>query len=193
MTAISDIRRTIAAHHPRLISQTDKTHAAVALVFHEHAAGLRLLFIERAEREGDPWSGHIAFPGGRVEACDREPRASAERETLEEIGLDLRPAEYLGRLDDVTTSTVSVLVSGFVYGIENPGPLKPNDEVKGAFWIPVHDLVDPKRHTECSFQHRGVKRCFPAIDLLGPGRPVLWGLTHRFVTQFLRLIGHTET
>ena len=107
----------MAAHRPRLISGDGRSHAAVAIVLHENAGGLRLLFIERSEREGDPWSGHIAFPGGRVETVDRGPRATAERETVEEIGLDLRPAEYLGRLDDITGATLPVLVSGFVYSV----------------------------------------------------------------------------
>ncbi|NCO50914.1 MAG: NUDIX domain-containing protein, partial [Deltaproteobacteria bacterium] len=55
-----------------------------------------LLFIRRAERENDPWSGDIAFPGGGIEAQDIDCRAAAERETREEIGLSLTQKEYLG-------------------------------------------------------------------------------------------------
>jgi 8-oxo-dGTP pyrophosphatase MutT (NUDIX family) len=191
MTAISDIRGILALHPPRLIAVGNKTHAAVALVLHEYDANLRLLFIERAERRGDPWSGHLAFPGGRVEPHDLNPRASAERETSEEIGLDLRPAEYLGRLDDVTSTTLSILVSGFVYTVENSDPFELNAEVKDVFWVPVDDLIDANRQGEHSFQYSGTQRRLPAIDLLGPGRPLLWGLTYRFVAHLLHLMGHS--
>ena len=200
MTAISDIRRIIAAHHPRLLSESDKTHAAVALVFHEHAAGLRLLFIERAEREEDPWSGHIAFPGGKVEACDREPRASAERETLEEIGIDLGKADYLGRLDDLSGSTLPVQVSGFAYLLAPAAPkvashlesldatLTLNTEVRTAFWFNLTDLVDPQCHLRSRFSIGGREVLLPAIQM-GKGKPLLWGLTYRFVMQVIEGLG----
>ena len=192
MPTLKDVRRAMAVHRPRLISGDDRSHAAVAIVLHENAGGLRLLFIERSEREGDPWSGHIAFPGGRIEAADRGPRAAAERETVEEIGLDLRPAEYLGRLDDITGATLPVLVSGFVYNVAHPGRFEPNSEVREVFWIPVGALLDSKRHVQHSFRYHGTEHLHPAIDLLGPGRPVLWGLTYRFVVQFLQLTGTTS-
>ena len=190
MTTLADIRRVMAAHRPQLISGDSKGRAAVAVILHEGATELQALFIERAERAGDPWSGHMAFPGGRVAARDQNFRLAAERETFEEIGLDLRSAEYLGRLDDLAGTTLPILVSGFVYRVEHPGHFELNCEVRDAFWIPLNDLTDSKRHVERRFQYRGEEHLLPAVDLLGPERPVLWGLTYRFVTQFLELLGH---
>ena len=188
---IANLRRALAARQPRLLSAASKTRAAVAAILHEQTPAPRLLFIERAECEGDPWSGHLAFPGGRVEADDRNPRAATERETLEEIGLDLRPAECLGQLDDLTGSTLPVLVSAFVYRIASPVAFALSPEVEQAFWVPVDRLLDPGRHAERRFPFRGLEdRVLPAIDLLGPGRPVLWGITYRFVAQLLQLTGH---
>ena len=91
----------LAQHQAYLVGSTDKTRAAVAVVLGPTSEGLQLLFIERAQHPDDPWSGHIAFPGGRIEADDPSPRAAAERETLEEVGLDLSTAEYWGRVDDL--------------------------------------------------------------------------------------------
>src|SRR5688572_28899501 len=86
---LADIRCILAAHTPRILTPTAK-HAAVAAVLHEPGEGHpELLFIERAEHPLDPWSGHMAFPGGRVDPGDPGPRHAAERETLEEVGLDL--------------------------------------------------------------------------------------------------------
>ena len=187
---IADVERIMAAHHPRLRTADDRRCAAVAAIFNEGSEGLRLLFIERAKREGDPWSGHLAFPGGRIEEGDSGPRAAAERETLEEIGLDLRSAECLGRLDDVVGTSLPILVSGFVYGVERFGRFELSDEVRDAFWVHVEDLIDPERHVERIFSYRGFEETLPAIDLLGPERPVLWGLTYRLVTRFLHVVGY---
>ena len=191
MTTIADIRQILASYRPRLNTETTKTPAAVAAVLCTRRAQPHLLFIERSEHEGDPWSGHIAFPGGRIEECDPDPRSAAERETLEEIGLDLRLAEYLGRLDDLTGTTLSVLVSSFVYYLESPARFELNSEVKKTFWVPLDHLLNPARHLERNFPFRGLeRRILPAIDILGPGRPVLWGITYRFTARLLQLAGY---
>ena len=180
----------MASHQNRLLPAEGKRRAAVAMVLCVESGEPRILFIERTKRVGDPWSGHLAFPGGQVEKQDQTLRDTAERETREEIDMDLSSAEYLGQLDDVTGATVPVVVSGFVYSADRPGELALNREVQDAFWIKLADLVDPERQKDHRFQSRGVERTTPAIDLLGPGRPLLWGLTYRFVTQFLTLLDY---
>jgi len=191
MPTVDAFRTALASHPPQFAAETEKTRAAVAVVFHTSAEQPSLLFIERTRQEGDPWSGHIAFPGGRLEEEDADLRAAAERETLEEVGLNLDSAEYLGRLDDLTGSTLPVQVAGFAYCVEESGTLVPNDEVQEAFWVPLDHLLDPARHLEKQFPFRGLEgRVLPAIDILGPGRPVLWGITYRFVSQLFALAGH---
>ena len=134
----------LAQHQPYLVGSTDKTRAAVAAVLGPTPEGLQLLFIERAQHPDDPWSGHIAFPGGRIEADDPSPRAAAERETLEEVGLDLSNAEYWGRVDDLTGHMLPVVVSGFVYRLETPAALTLNHEIESAFWAGADQLRDPR-------------------------------------------------
>ena len=175
----------LTQHQPHLIGSTDKTRAAVAVVLGPTSEGLQLLFIERAQHPDDPWSGHIAFPGGRIEADDPSPRAAAERETLEEVGLDLSNAEYWGRLDDLTGYMLPVVVSGFVYRLATPAVLTLNHEIESAFWAGADQLRDPSKRTQYRLQRRGEEQAFPALDLLGPGRPVLWGLTFRIVRQLV--------
>ncbi len=190
MTSIADIRRVLTVYRPHLASG-DKTRAAVAMVLHQHAQAVRLLLIQRSQRDDDPWSGHIAFPGGMVEPVDRSPRLAAERETREEVGLDLGNAEYLGRLDDVTGATLPILVSGFVYDVRTCSRLLPNDEVKDAFWVGLDVLADARRHRERCFRIDNAERLFDAIDLPGSGRRVLWGISYRLVAQLLTLLGHS--
>ena len=191
MTTVDDIRRILVDHAPRLMPVDDTFHAAVAVVLHKPAHGdLNVLFIERTTRDGDPWSGHIAFPGGRMEKVDAGPQETAERETYEELGLDLRSAGYVGRLDDLAAHIHPIKVSGFVYNIEDAGGFILSDEVRDAFWTPFPYLTDPVRLTTYNGPDKDTEKPIPAIDLLGPERPVLWGLTYRFVSQLVGLTGY---
>src|SRR6186713_2279177 len=93
--------------------------AAVALVLAPSSAGeatLSLLLVRRSEREGDPWSGHMALPGGHAHPEDADLLHTARRETLEEVGVDLAGAELLGQLDDVSPMRSSdMAVRPFVF------------------------------------------------------------------------------
>ena len=88
MNIFQRIATSLSVYQPNIYSETDKTQAAVAAVFHLRRDDLYLLFIERAAHPTDPWSGHIAFPGGTAEPDDPDLKYTAERETREELGLD---------------------------------------------------------------------------------------------------------
>lgn len=188
MIKIDDIQRILACQEPVLLDVTNRTQAAVALILSEGPSGPKVLFIERAKHKGDPWSGNLGFPGGKVEVHDRDPRSAAERETREELGLDLRVARYLGRLSDVAGATMPVRVSCFVYCLDEAEPLQLNGEVRDAFWVPLVELMNPLRHGEAPVRFRGEAMTRPSIHLPQQGKPVLWGLTYRLVMQFLQLL-----
>jgi 8-oxo-dGTP pyrophosphatase MutT (NUDIX family) len=189
---IEAIRRALAAQPPQLVSAAGRPRAAVSLVLRADAGrpGPELLFIERAHREGDPWSGHMAFPGGRVEPGDPSPRAAAERETLEEVGISLAGSEPLGRLDDLegrhAGRRLPLVISAWVYHLEQPAPLALSDEVEEAMWVPLRQLVDPRHHVEHPTPWAG----YPGILVGRPERHVVWGLTYRFLELFLERLGH---
>jgi len=189
---LAELREALAGRRARVLDPEGKYPAAVAAVLHDDGCGPRLLFIVRATCEGDPWSGDIAFPGGRTEEGDSGPRAAAERETREETGIDLSAGECLGRLDDVTGTMIPVVVSGFVYRVEAPEELHLSGEVQEAFWVRVADLADPARHTVHVLDQEGRSDSRPAIAVLGPGRPLLWGITYRFVVQLLEGMGQAH-
>ena len=167
--------------------------AAVALLLHDSAEeeAPRLLLIERARREGDPWSGDLAFPGGRMEPGDAGERAAGERETAEEIAVDLAAARFLGRLDDMSASLLPMTVAAFVYSVAEAAPapvLALSEEVREAFWVPLPDFFDRGRLREHRLRRGTDERRFPALDLLGPGRPLLWGLSYRFTRSLGALV-----
>lgn len=173
------IRQTLPGH----------TRAAVALVIGREGDGCRILFIERAAHPGDPWSGNIGFPGGKVEDGDNGCRSTAERETREELGLDLSTARYLGRLSDVHGAHLPVLVSCFVYGMESINvPLSLSDEVKDAFWLPLDYLLDPRNKGVHEFGFAGDRFQGSCINLPYPDKPVLWGLTHRLLMELVAIL-----
>ena len=98
---IDEVAMRLAEAKPELSTVRHSMRAAVALVLRESGGDLEALFIRRADHEGDPWSGHLAFPGGRIDPTDTGPRMAAERETLEELELDLSSSRLLGQLSDV--------------------------------------------------------------------------------------------
>jgi 8-oxo-dGTP pyrophosphatase MutT (NUDIX family) len=188
---VDDIRRALVEYEPALREGRLKHRAAVAIVLTDNAGSLDLLLIERARRADDPWSGQMAFPGGRVDAADATARAAAERETLEEVGLSLSGSEFLGRLDDLSGRPLPAsdfAVSAFVFYVGDPGALALNHEVQDAFWFPLDSLSDRERHIDYP---AGVEsdQLYPGILVGEPGRHVVWGLTYRFLDQFLRILG----
>lgn len=167
-----------------------KTPAAVAMILREGEIGesLKLLYIQRTVHANDPWSGNVAFPGGKIEQGE-EPRRAAERETAEEVGLDLRAAHYLGQVPEVRGAYLPVRVSAFVYWLQGPQPeLVLNDEVQATFWADLADLTTAKHHTVSKVTFGGERFDAPAIQLAWPGSPVLWGLTYRLTMQFLDMM-----
>jgi len=185
---LADIARILAHQPPALLELPGHTRAAVALILREGTRGPEVLFIERAPRDGDPWSGDLGFPGGKVEETDSDSRQSAERETLEEVGLDLRNGRYIGRLSDISGAHLPVQVSCFVYEVGDPPPFILNEEVSEVFWVALADLHAPTRHVSAPVRFGGEMLARPAIRLPQPGKPVLWGITYRLVMQFLELL-----
>ena len=150
------------------------------------AAPLQLLLIERATREGDPWSGHMALPGGRVDPADADPLAAAIRETREETGIEVTAADLLGELDDVfprDTTAGRFVVRPFVFALPGCPPLTLSDEVAKALWVPLADLAACACTAEVD--HRGATLAVPAYRC---GPHVVWGLTHRVVSGLLDLL-----
>jgi 8-oxo-dGTP pyrophosphatase MutT (NUDIX family) len=159
--------------------------AAVAILLRDGVDGLEALFIHRAERAGDTWSGQIAFPGGRRDPGDRDLRATAIRETLEEIGVDLTAAEPLGVLDDMHPRTPvlpPVVVRPFVFGLVERPPITLSDEVQDAFWVPLRELTAPGARSEV--------RGLPAYVV---GTHTIWGMTERILTPLLSLAKSTSS
>lgn len=183
------LARRIGADRPKLVvpGAADR-HAAVTLIVRPVVPDLDVLFVRRADVPGDPWSGHMALPGGHRAAADADILETARRETHEEVGLDLSRGAYLGRLDDlrpVTRRIPSILISPFVAWHGDETPVVTNHEVQYHVWVPLGALRDPARQSQVRFRDGSRERLFPSILFKGD---TIWGLTHRVVVNFLDLI-----
>lgn len=179
-----DVRRALA-RAPAQLSRPPREQAAVAAVLYGRAPDL--LLIRRATVEGDPWSGHLAFPGGRREPDDADLEATARRETLEELGLDLSTAELLGVLDDVgpVSDRKPLMVRPYVFAMHDLPGLAPNREVAEVLHLPLPGLLANEGRGTMPYAWRGQPLTLPQVAV---GSHRLWGLTLRMVDDLLHRI-----
>jgi len=189
VTTLAHIRRVIGSRPGVVDHDPAARPAAVAVILHEDQDGISALFIKRAEQLGDPWSGQIAFPGGRFEVGDADLLSTAIREAREETGIDLNEAEQLGALDDVNPRSPHlppIFVRPFVFALSRRPPHTNSPaEVQRSFWIPFKTLIDPATSTQITMTLRGIPRTFTAYEVEGE---VIWGMTERIVRLFLERI-----
>lgn len=156
--------------------------AATALVVAPGDDGLATILIERAERIGDRWSGHIALPGGRNDPDDRDLAETAIREAAEEVGVELPPP--VGRLPDQVRSSLDGIIGTFVFTLpEQCGLVPAPAEAVSADWVPLTHLYDPRNATvhvkPDGTVHPGIRLRDRAI----------WGMTRRILDDFGRILG----
>ena len=185
---IARFMRAIAEHPVREIPVEGTTRlAAILLVLRLREDGEpELLMIKRADVEGDPWSGHIACPGGRMEPVDRDLAATAVRETWEETGIDVtRDGRLLGQLDDLSPRSRAlppIIIRPFVALVRADVQIVLSAEVASAFWVPLSALREPAAwgmgHVQATDGGRHV-------STFQHGEHVVWGLTERVLRQFL--------
>ena len=157
--------------------------AAVALIVAPTPDAI--LLIQRAERPGDPWSGHMALPGGRRNPEDGDLLATALRETWEEVGISLSRDTLVGALEDVVPRTPSlppIAVRPFLLTVPNRPTVMLNPEVAAAAWISLAELLRPEAHQRVLVDIGGESREVWAY-VFEAG--VVWGMTERILTDFI--------
>lgn len=185
--------RDALAERPPVLAADDGAprRAAVAIVLRNSAdQRLELLLIKRSERDDDPWSGHVALPGGRRDPSDATLQDTAIRETREETGVDIaRDGLVLGMLDELrprTPSLPSIIVTPFVAVVRADVGIETSDEVASAFWVDLASLTDPAVSVESEVTARGATWRVPSYQL---GDHIVWGMTERILRNLVAVMG----
>ena len=169
--------------------------AAVAISVRSGVSGPEILMIQRAVREGDPWSGHMGFPGGRKDTSDVTDVACAKRETREEISFDLDThGELVCQLSDVNTGwradRPEMLVAPFIFKVDSTPSFALNHEVDDTLWIPLNFLLDDANRGRHQWDWRG--EVLESDAFTYDGR-LIWGLSLMMIDELLEIIGGRES
>ena len=165
--------------------------AAVAISLRLGVSGPEMLMIQRAVREGDPWSGHMGFPGGRKDASDATDVACAKRETREEIGFDLDTyGELICQLSDVNTGwradRPEMLVAPFIFRVDSTPDFELNHEVDDTLWVPLSFLLDDANRSRHQWDWRGEVL---ESDAFTYDNRLIWGLSLMMIDELMEIIG----
>lgn len=189
---IARLARALSERPGHQLEVTEVTRwAAIALVLRPSDIGEpELLMIKRAEFEDDPWSGHIACPGGRMDPADQDLMRTAIRETWEETGIDIEQhGRILGTLDDMSPRTPRlppIVIRPFVAAVRPGVEIVDSPEVAEAFWVPLDALRERAAWGTGLVHIHGVGE--REVDVFRHGDYTVWGLTHRALMQFLQYL-----
>lgn len=185
------LRQKVHHSHPQDLSQAFADYACVALLLRGPLDNLELGFIVRAQNPNDRWSGQIAFPGGRREQSDANDIHTAMRETFEEIGVDLRLEDLLGKLSDVQARKGRQMLEFYIrpfvfYVTENFTPNLDPHEVAEFFWHPLTELIAVAKHAIHEVEFNGAKVKLPAVEMNRTAK--LWGLSYLMTQDLLKTL-----
>ena len=190
MITLNEIRTLVQAQsHTPAQFEALPNQASVAMILADGKNDLEVCFIRRAERQGDPWSGQVAFPGGRAGSRDENAHAVAERETHEEVGLMLDESHRVGPLPIRQIARPGgvddMVLSPFIYhigeGKQSLAFAREPDEVADVFWVPMRHLFHASSATELEYPMGGSPMSFPGIRFEDH---VIWGLTLSVLESF---------
>ncbi|MCA8953475.1 MAG: CoA pyrophosphatase [Planctomycetes bacterium] len=133
-------------------------------------------------------AGQIGFPGGMQSGVE-DPRGAALRECEEEIGVPASAVTILGALRSRVSSS-RILVQCLVARVQPVDLELDADEVERVLYVPVAELRDETRWAERPPPIRVSGTSPPASPHFRHGDDLVWGLTGRFVREFVeRLAG----
>ena len=165
----------------RPISDQQEANAAVSLILKQVKKDLRILFVKRVERLSDPWSGQIAFPGGKKDLEDINLKDTIIRETFEETNLKLEEDSLIGVLEAIDSGHFSkIKILPFISFLKGSQMIRLNNkELDNYFWVSYKKIINNQSLVEIN----SIKE--PAYVL---GDEVVWGITYKILREFSKII-----
>jgi 8-oxo-dGTP pyrophosphatase MutT (NUDIX family) len=194
--SLEGIKASLISHPGKTITQGKESllpKAAVAIILNPDKLSreLLMLFVKRKSRDSDPWSGHMAFPGGRFTDSDTSLLETAIREVREEINVDLREMSFLGTLDEIVARTMPIRVTPFVFQAKDVFRIVVSPEEIDTFtWIPLSFFRDRKNMATYTIVGSGQNDKVPSYRFMQS--QIIWGMTLRIVEDFLQKISLGE-
>lgn len=198
--SVAALLKIIASHRARkILGRRYMVRAAVTMILRPSGSAdpdassdsLEVLMMRRADRKGDPWSGHMAFPGGKMDSSDESSFETSLRELAEETGIP-EPDKNLvsvGRLSDVLTRNHSgkrpMVVTPFVFRLLHDVEFEPNYEVAELIWIPLDYLRNPAHRESMSWDFKGATINLPCYFYEGRR---IWGLSLTMLDEMTKLL-----
>lgn len=159
----------------------ERADAAVAILIRPSPDDLEVLLVKRTEVEGDPWSGDMAFPGGKRCSQDRSIVDTAVREVMEETGIDLKALEPLGYLESLFSWVRNTFsVQPVLYLFEDNPTITLNYELTKYTWTLMKELEKTRSQAVVKGWDSPVFRV---------GEDVVWGLTYRMLERLMEMLG----
>lgn len=189
--SLPSVIHVLSAHRPRkLLARRMLRRCAVNLLLrHDDEQGVEVLMMQRAEREGDPWSGQMGFPGGRMDEADPNIYHTAMREMHEEIGIEASEFELIGRLSDLMTRSHvwhrPMVITPFVGKLRGEAHFNANHEVASLVWIPLKFLADVSNRQSMHWKSHGMALNLPCYVF---DNRRIWGLSLTMIDELLKLM-----
>ncbi len=161
--------------------------AGVAIILNARE-GVEALFIKRKVSPKDPWSGHIAFPGGRREPGDKDILETVYREVLEEVSIDLREVgELIYELPPAFPGNMPEMrVYPYVFKLVSEVRVVVGSEVERFFWVRLDALEKERVNVESTV---GVKVVDAYVFYVDGEKQIIWGMTKRILDDLFKHSG----
>lgn len=187
---LQHFERRLVGRRPKRVSASKRAAVAAVVRFE---GGAQVLLMRRSEHPNDRWSGQVSFPGGKAEARDRTLAATAERETLEELGFSIAEcATLLGPLDPVRAMAkgrvLPTIICPYVFAQTSPPTVILGEEAAHSFWLPLAPALRGELDSEYDYSVGPSNLKLPCWRYEGE---VIWGLTFEMLRSLLRILSAT--
>ena len=192
MKSLADMPAALVYNRPtRLPGRRYMVQCGVTVLLREGKTGLETLMMRRAKKRGDPWSGDMCFPGGRLSKGDADPEATAHRELEEEIGFSASVhAKPLGRLSELMTraheAPKPMSVSPYVLELTSEPDMELNHEAVEVIWIPLSFLANPANREKMNWKVGKANWSVPCYHYQGCR---IWGLSLMILDELVEVVG----
>ena len=164
-------------------------NAAVCVILRTNPnnESIETLMVKRSVSEYDPWSGHMAFPGGRADKNDAGLVETVKREVFEETAIVLSDRDMIGKLDEIVPGNFSLKVTPFVAIPSKPVEVHiDHKEIVDFFWIPVAFFQNKQNSSEYKVVRLGQEFAVPSFAY--EGKHIVWGMSLRIIENLLEKV-----